>query len=224
MVGRGLEEPSVVTRLLDVARCPGKPAYPLADEKPLVLHDCRYHDLPLGYSVQNLWTVSCQLEQQWEEHTLAAARLRNCINSLRSCNVRKDDLKDFCTAKLTERNRKRKRARPEEETDEKEDSFCRMINELVGDDGNPLISWSDSLAILQRLHLVPDPTALDSSLHVPLMERSRGTTYEEKIESLKNSDRRRQKYDENVIKKRKSTEEDAAFYDHMTKQGVARES
>ncbi|KAG7336791.1 pseudouridylate synthase [Nitzschia inconspicua] len=221
MVGRGLEDPSVVTQLLDVAQCRGKPAYPLADEKPLVLHDCRYHDLPVGYSVPNLWTLSCQLEQQWEDHTLAAARLRNCIDSLRSCTVHKGDLKDFCSAKLTERNRKRQRAGYTQAMDvfgPVHDAFLSTIYD--NDNAKSVITWEESLQLLKQLNFVPDSHGLDSSsVHVPLLERSRGTTYEEKVASLKKSDKRRQKYEDNVIKKRKTTEEDAAFYEHMTKQG-----
>merc|ERR1712224_223160 len=42
MIGNGFESPSVITELLNVVKYPGKPSYSLADEKPLVLHDCDY--------------------------------------------------------------------------------------------------------------------------------------------------------------------------------------
>ncbi|KAI0406385.1 pseudouridine synthase [Xylaria palmicola] len=42
LVGQGLEDPSVVDRLLDVAAEPRRPAYNMADETPLVLWDCRF--------------------------------------------------------------------------------------------------------------------------------------------------------------------------------------
>ena len=45
MVGRGLEEPSVVQELLDIEKNPGKPSSPLAHEFPLVLHHCGFQDL-----------------------------------------------------------------------------------------------------------------------------------------------------------------------------------
>jgi hypothetical protein len=38
MVGRGLEPPSVVARLLDTASTPAKPQYNLAAEDPLLLY------------------------------------------------------------------------------------------------------------------------------------------------------------------------------------------
>ena len=42
LVGDGLEAPDVVDALLDVARSPRRPQYALADEAPLVLHDCAF--------------------------------------------------------------------------------------------------------------------------------------------------------------------------------------
>ena len=44
MVGRGLESPDVIDALLDVQSMPGKPAYDMAAEEPLVLFDCGYED------------------------------------------------------------------------------------------------------------------------------------------------------------------------------------
>ena len=95
MIGNGLESPSIITELLDVEKNPGKPSYPLADEKPLVLHDCAFPNLRFGYAVQNLWTVSCQLEKQWEDLILAAMRIRSGIESLHSCSILTKDMIDF---------------------------------------------------------------------------------------------------------------------------------
>jgi hypothetical protein len=58
------------------------------------------------------------------------------------------------------------------------------------------------------------------------MERSRGTTYEEKVQSIVDSSatdgsnsRKKERYEENIIRKRKSPEEDADFYHQMVRQG-----
>ncbi|XXG97238.1 hypothetical protein Hte_003533 [Hypoxylon texense] len=40
MVGQGLEDPSIIDRLLDIEAEPRRPGYQLADEVPLVLWDC----------------------------------------------------------------------------------------------------------------------------------------------------------------------------------------
>ncbi|PHH84945.1 hypothetical protein CDD83_1139 [Cordyceps sp. RAO-2017] len=45
LVGQGLERPSVVSELLDVATNRRKPSYTMADEVPLVLWDCVFPDL-----------------------------------------------------------------------------------------------------------------------------------------------------------------------------------
>ena len=42
LIGKGLEEPSLVKHLLDVEKYPSKPCYPLADDSPLVLWDCEF--------------------------------------------------------------------------------------------------------------------------------------------------------------------------------------
>jgi hypothetical protein len=224
MVGKGLEPASVVSELLDVSTHPRKPSYQLADEKPLVLHDCGYPNLQVGYSVQNLWTVSWQLEQQWEEQMLAAARVRNCIESFKNFSVLKEDLLDFLHSKLSERSRKLHRKEQYhygkiDQNDINKETLEAELSELTNSNEPATVNWEQALAFLRKHSLIPDSGGLDTTVHTPLMHRSMGPTYEEKVESVKNSDKRRKKFEENVIKKRKTAEEDAAFYNHMTKQG-----
>lgn len=214
MIGNGFESPSIITELLNVEKHPGKPGYPLADEKPLVLHDCAFPNLQFGHSVQNLWTVSCQLETQWEELALAAARIRSVIGSLRSCSILKDDLIAFADSKLTDRSKKLQRRGVYEVRDDS--------SQGVADDSvalSDIVSWADGLQWLERRNLVPSPTGVTNTIHVPLMTRSMGPSYEEKVENLKKSEKRRMKFEENIIKKRKTPEEDKAFYDHKINQG-----
>ncbi len=40
LVGQGLEDPSVIDDLLDIATTPARPQYEMADDAPLVLWDC----------------------------------------------------------------------------------------------------------------------------------------------------------------------------------------
>lgn len=216
MIGNRLEPPSVITELLNVDKYPGKPAYPLAPERPLVLHSCGYPNLQVGYSVPNIWAVSCQLEQQWEELVLAAARIRNAIQSFRDVTVRKDELLQFATSKVTERIKKLKKAGTLKENDEED----KVRGEQLVKFGTPTtISWGVALMWLAGHDLVPDSNGLTMSVHIPILKRSMGTTYEEKVQALKQSDKRRQKFEENVIKKRKTADEDAAFYASKLKQG-----
>jgi len=215
LVGRGLEEPSVVRDLLDVERCPGKPSYPLADERPLVLHNCDYNNLRIGYSVPNLWNIVCQQEQQWEEFSLAAARVRNCIESLLDVTVQTSDLKEFYSSKLKQREKKKKGTNG---------SSAASSESVPADDievfSSDTVTWRQALVWLkEKGGMIPDPDKSTEFVYTRLMERSKGTTYEEKVASVQNSSKRRRRYEENVIKKRKTKEEDAAFYEHKTKQG-----
>jgi tRNA pseudouridine synthase len=215
MIGNGLEEPSVITEMFDIDRHAGKPNYPLAPEKPLVLNDCGYPNLHFGYSVQNVWTVMCQLEQQWEELALAAARIRNGIDGLRELPVLNEDLLQFATAKIVERKRKLEKSGINVSFEVNESKLSSTLPHR-----RTFISWEDGLLWLSHeCKLIPDSHGLNTSIHIPLLKRSRGTTYEQKITALQKSDKRRIKYEESVVKKRKSAEEDAAFYNHMAKQG-----
>jgi hypothetical protein len=224
MVGKGLEPASVVSELLDVTINARKPSYQLADEKPLVLHDCGYPNLQVGYSVQNLWTVTCQLEQLWEEETLAAARLRNCIESFKTFSVLKDDLLDFSFSKITERGRKLKRKGRygnNEQYNIHKETLQQELSVLTSTNDSTTIDWKQALCFLHKHSFIPNADGLNTTIHIPLMQRSKGPTYEEKVESIQKSDKRRQKFEENVIKKRKTAEEDTKFYNHMAKQGGA---
>ena len=83
----------------------------------------------------------------------------------------------------------------------------------------PLIPWRQALEWLSQRGLRPSPYSVREIGHIPLLQRSKGTTYEEKVDALSKSRKRLEKYQENVVKKRKTKEEDQAFYEHMTKQG-----
>jgi tRNA pseudouridine38/39 synthase len=218
-IGRGLEEPSVVSDLLDVQTNQRKPSYPLADECPLVLHHCGFANLSFGYSVSNLWTVSCQLERQWEDLTLAAARLRNCINSFREVSVRKDDLVSFCESKLVGKNKKIHRNRHLVGSTDVPDMEALLGGLPEGDIMGRTISWNDTLPLLRGINLVPDSLGLNTTIHIPLLQRSKGTTYEEKVQALHLNDKRRMRYEENVIQKRQPAEVDKEFYARKQQQG-----
>ncbi|RKP30278.1 tRNA pseudouridine synthase [Metschnikowia bicuspidata] len=45
LVGQKLEEPTIVQDLLDVTKFPGKPAYAMASDVPLVLYDCVFPEM-----------------------------------------------------------------------------------------------------------------------------------------------------------------------------------
>jgi hypothetical protein len=209
LVGEELELPSIVSELLDVVKCPGKPSYPLAPEFPLVLHHCGYPNVEFGHSAQNMWNVYSHLEQQREDLVLAEARIVNCQSRLSECSVALDDLTSFTLTRLKFRQRK------------SGDSDYKSVDEVQHPFGEAkIILWSDALAWLKESYgLIPDPQGAKGSYHSPLLGRAKGTTYEEKVAALKDSSKRLQRYEDNVIKKRQTKEEDHAFYTHMSNQG-----
>lgn len=214
LIGQGLEEPSVVKELLNVEEHPGKPGYPLAAEKPLVLHHCGYPNLQMGHSAQNLWSLTCQMERQWEDLVLAAARVRNCIERMREANVSRQDVLNFTKSKLQERIKKQNKHSASNSLDIDLNNLGEGLLDALS------VTWGHALDwMAQQWDCYADPEGEKESAYIPLLQRSRGTTYEEKVEALSKSKRRQQKYEENVVKKRKTSAEDNAFYNHMTKQG-----
>lgn len=231
-IGRGQEPPELVKQLLDVNTNPAKPSYDLASETALVLQDCTFSQLHLGRTVRNLWDVQKTLEQRWEKHAIASERAKNALDSLTHENkVRWTDVVDFIEQIDTERRRK----------------IQKRSKHLLHDGGDTkrsldarkpkadIIAWGSAVEIIQNvLEVYPYPPngsgecqqkgQTESSVHQPIMERSKGTTYEEKVQSIMESSngkstKRKERYEKNIIKKRKTSEEDKAFYDHKLRQG-----
>jgi tRNA pseudouridine38/39 synthase len=219
LVGEGLESPDVVQELLNVEKHPGKPSYQPANEVPLVLHGCDYDNLRMGHSVQNLWSVTSQQQARYEHKLVAAARIQNGLASLRDARVRVSDLVSFAEEKAGVRRKKRLKSSPLSSSSPStmEDS----IRALSPFSDAQYVSWKDALDWMWATWgLAPDASfSIKDSAYVPLLKRHVGPTYEEKVANLQLSARRKERYETNVIKKRKTKEEDAEFYRHMVKQG-----
>ena len=95
MVGEGLEQPTVVQRLLDVAACPGKPPYPMAPENALVLHQCGFDHLRIHMQCRHLWQLTAHYRTILEAHLVSAARARNSLEFVMKSVVRAADVSDF---------------------------------------------------------------------------------------------------------------------------------
>ncbi|XP_069744295.1 tRNA pseudouridine(38/39) synthase-like [Narcine bancroftii] len=65
LVGRGLEEPKVVSRLLDVDSNPCKPQYSMAVDYPLILYDCAYENLEWIFDPEVHAFNLAHLQEQW---------------------------------------------------------------------------------------------------------------------------------------------------------------
>jgi hypothetical protein len=239
MVGKGHEKPTIVKELLDIENNPCKPAYPFAPELPLVLHKCDYQNLTFGHSTINLWKTCCDLETKWEELALAAERIRNAIDSLKEdAFVLTEDVMKFIESRMAERQRKVKRhignQYPIDTTDknviEEEDAF--------GVEKSYVMRWSDALTLISKyIFMKPSPEGPVVNVPLPLLQRSKGTTVEEKIQSIATSRnnttcsldsevenlgkrRKQQRYEEKLSKRKQRCErDDNSFYKIMSTQG-----
>lgn len=231
-IGRQLESPELVKQLLDIETNPAKPSYDMASETALVLQHCQFNNLNVGRTVRNLWDVTKVLEKRWEIHAVAAERARDALKSMKDeSEVRWTDVVEFIEQIFLSRKRKESKG-----TDKIDDGDIRIELEKYNP-GTGMISWASAINIIgEVIGVHPHPPngsshdqkgQTESTVHVPIMDRSKGTTYEEKVQSIlgegncKNakSSKRKDRYEENVIKKRKTTEEDQQFYMHMLKQG-----
>jgi len=172
--------------------------------------------------------VSCNLELKWEELTLAAERVRNGIESLgNDSKVSTADVVSFMRVLAAERKKKL----------ERNDGIPKCSKDYINLDGltnllkeRNYVTWNQALAIIHN-HGGGKPSAEGSKvpLHVPVMQRAKGTTYEEKIKSILSnnesyngkllSKRRKEAYENNIKKKKLSKKEDEMFYNRMLNEG-----
>ena len=82
LVAEGKEAVTIVPQLLDVAQRPGKPCYPLADERNLVLWDCDFRPDEVAWRVDDGAFASELAERSAAMH-VAAAISDNMARSLR---------------------------------------------------------------------------------------------------------------------------------------------
>lgn len=84
LVGQRLEEPEVVSRLLDVKANPCKPQYAMASEIPLVLYDCQFEGLDWQYNVAELIAVSKHLQKLWMHERVKSEMIESMLKDIAS--------------------------------------------------------------------------------------------------------------------------------------------
>lgn len=216
MIGKGSESPEVVKHLLDVQNVEGKPSYPFAPELPLVLHQCEYKNLRFGHNVKNLWKVSCDLEHKWEETILSAERIKNGLLSLRSeAEVHKNDLLDFVQSILNEKQQKRKKLGTT--------SLKNIDSKVLPEPKTTILTWGEAMNYIREYTgLRPDIQGPLVQVHCPLMNRARGTTYEEKLNYLETEQQDsagKRRLNECLKKKELNNVDDDLFYHKMSSEG-----
>jgi len=72
LIGKKLEQPKIISDLLDINRFPGKPSYQIADEDPLVLYECGYEDIEWNYDLGISQILENKFIDAWKTRTLRA--------------------------------------------------------------------------------------------------------------------------------------------------------
>ena len=80
LIAKRLEEPSVVTKMLDLQQCPAKPLYKLASDLPLVLEEAEYDGLQWQRQIESSVIASLQTTAKQIAYRLAI--VDGFINSL----------------------------------------------------------------------------------------------------------------------------------------------
>lgn len=64
-IGRGVESPDVIPRLLDASIARPRPAYEMASELPLVLYECEFKDVDFIYDTEVIHRINKTLLEQY---------------------------------------------------------------------------------------------------------------------------------------------------------------
>ncbi|CAK4697751.1 hypothetical protein LEN26_014406 [Aphanomyces euteiches] len=157
LVGKGNEDPSIISTLLDIEKTPRKPQYEMAPDLPLVLHDCAFDSISWRYMPGVLNRVYHDVEAQWELANLRTSLLRNQLNRIKELPVEPK-------AAIPELKRRQTPQTP---------TFVAAIEAFGDKSDEPYGSiW----------HMLP--AAGKGLKHIPLLERKCGFSFEEKMQKI----------------------------------------
>ncbi|CAI5443417.1 unnamed protein product [Caenorhabditis angaria] len=85
-VGRGNEEPQIVTEMLDLSKFPCRPQYTLSSDTPLCLFDCRYENCELEWRTDEVVMNStiAMIQKQWAIYQARSQMMENMMGELSS--------------------------------------------------------------------------------------------------------------------------------------------
>eukprot|EP00752_Nemacystus_decipiens_P008308 g7426.t1 len=235
MVGKGLESPDVMSFLVDMERCPGKPHYDMAPDGPLLLHGCRFRSLEFQYTPENLYCLQAHLETLWEEAAIKAARLLNNLEYLAGVRVSAKDVDAFAAFKRAlkgpstehysvvdhgERGRRREKEQQQQQggSGVERPTPCEERGGAVANSAEEL-TWREALCRLREMGLGPGQV-LGRKGHMPMEKRQQGLHYSELVDGL--GGKKRDRLNRHLAMKAAGTEsgETEAFYNAAATQGI----
>ena len=224
LIGEKKEVPAVITALLDVESHPGKPQYLLADEIPLVLHECGYDNLTLYWQPSVLWNLTEHFEAVYDRHVIAASRAMNALQFLRQRLVRRHDVEAALTSTYKETEPRAKRAKTEGKEGEQV-AWGNVLDEIQ-QEGTTRYPFPSSAEVTDFLPPFPPsgttPSAAAGAVaggkYVGLMQRNTCDVYEERIKHLGGNKKLR--FDKHMQFMEEAKEGDtAAFFAQARSQG-----
>jgi hypothetical protein len=152
--------------------------YAMANEEPLVLHDCGYSNLNMQYTPLNLWAVSACLEEQFNTVAVKLAQLKNAIDDLNALKVRRCDVMEVKQRRLNGSNNNKDVEAPigelSEDLHRDKRSKLDMLENSKSNDASSgdlgardFMIWKDALHYLGGIEAAPGVRRH----HVPLMQR-----------------------------------------------------
>jgi len=81
-IGRGLEKPDIIPKLLDRTKVPEKPNYHLASEIPLILYDAEYDGLDFECENETFNQTYNYIYQYWKEQYLKCSVIFTMLQAL----------------------------------------------------------------------------------------------------------------------------------------------
>lgn len=174
LVGERNESPDIILKLLDVNTIQAKPQYMMADELPLVLHECGYDNLNMNWEPKILWDLIIHYQSMLDYYLVAASRVKSAMEELKQYQIRSKDLSEFIDQLKSIRSSKTK-----ESSQLKKQRLDHAKSELVSSSSShlesgasdinvndALITWSDSINIILSHNF---QLSKDSSPYLPLL-------------------------------------------------------
>lgn len=179
MVGEGKEEPEIVQQLLNIEQNPAKPSYPMADDFPLVLHECGFDNLQIQGPPKNLWHLVSHYTGLWDRYSIAAAKAKNSLEFVKQLQVRVSDVEMFANDLKQHTDKTSKRLQDKGVSKRK---FEEMETGSPSNVTTDNISWNDAVdVIFAQTQLSPK---VNSGAHVPLLLRNKEHSYEDRVKGL----------------------------------------
>ena len=191
LIGNNKENINIITELFNIENNPSKPNYKMAEELPLVLHECGFDNLILKYESKNLWNLMINYNNLLNNYLIGVSRIQNAINSLNIITVKQSNVMELAKLFKININFNNKSKLIENKNETNELNETNEINELIENDKKRIrldntnniielnnnndnasdvdIQWSQVVELFRLQGIYPES---DTAPYVPLLKVS----------------------------------------------------